>query len=147
MATLLRLQLESGNFPSSEGSLRDVLVQFCHGASGFLISFHSVKNAFPDLEAEIAVATERAEECVLTRRVLRKIPCFCHGLYGNALAVKGENMMKMLKIVYERDIRWDESTESEDIKYGLFTGLAGRAWAMAMAATGKQGIVLGYNDI
>jgi hypothetical protein len=67
MATLLRLQLESGNFPSSEGSLRDVLVQFCHGAPGFLISFHSVKNAFPDLEAEIAVATERAEECVDTR--------------------------------------------------------------------------------
>jgi hypothetical protein len=47
-------------------------------------------------------------------------------------------MMKMLKIVYERDIRWDESTESEDIKYGLFIGLAGRAWAWAMAVTGKK---------
>jgi len=55
--------------------------------------------------------------------------------------------MKMLRVVYAGDIEWPESTENEDERFGLFTGLAGRAWAMALAATGKHGIVLGYNDV
>jgi len=60
--------------------------------------------------------------------------------------MKQEDMMKMLRVVYAGDIE-PESTENEDERFGLFTGLAGRAWAMALAATGKHGIVLGYNDV
>jgi len=147
LSSLLRRQLASGNFPTYPTSSRDLLVQFCHGAPGVLVSFHSLRSHFPNLQSEISEAVERGERCVLERGLLRKTPCLCHGVYGNALAMNQEDMMKMLRVVYARDIEWAESKENEDEKFGLFTGLAGRAWAMAMAATGKHGIVLGYNDV
>lgn len=144
----LRTQLRSGNYPSSRGSsLRDELVQFCHGSPGFLISLHSLAPYFPELRDQIATVVENGTRCVIERGVLRKSPCLCHGVYGNALSLPYNDMCKFLKLTCEDVIWWAEEQDDSDKRFGLYTGEGGRAWVMALAAMGLHGIVLGYNDI
>ena len=50
----LHLQFESGNWPSSSGNSakRDELVQFCHGAPGFVISLLALRKAILVMKAD-----------------------------------------------------------------------------------------------
>ena len=150
LMSLLTTQLPSGNFPSSTQSSRnDILVQFCHGAPGFLISLRSLLPHFPHLRQDIMSAIANAERCVLERGVLRKSPSLCHGLYGNALSLGRSDMLKMLRLSCPNAHEWfeDDDDDDDDEKFGLQTGEAGRCWAMAIAASGRDGSILGYNDI
>ena len=147
LANLLRTQYTSGNFSSSStSSHNDVLVQFCHGAPGFLVSLRSLLPYFPDLRPEITSAIQKAEQCVLERGVLTKFPCLCHGVYGNALSLPSHDMLKFLKLTCQGGMKWDDE-EDPDEGFGLFTGEGGRSWAMAIAAKQKEATVLGFNDL
>ena len=146
LQNLLETQLPSGNFPSSrDSSHKDILVQFCHGAPGFIISFYSLLPHFPELTKPLQSAIQKAEKCVLERGILTKNPCLCHGVYGNALALGEVDMSKFLKLCCEGGLTWDGNEDDEN--FGLFTGQAGRSWAMAIAAKRMKGIMLGYNDL
>ena len=84
---LLELQVEDGNWPSSERreASSSRLTQFCHGAPGFIMSLRSLRPFFPGLQARIDEAVQKGCECVWSKGLLRKEPSLCHGIFGNAL--------------------------------------------------------------
>lgn len=86
---LLDLQATDGNWPSSERKLREgktpKLVQWCHGAPGFIYSLRVLRPHFPDLKKEIDRALGKAEEIIWRHGLLTKEPSLCHGILGNAL--------------------------------------------------------------
>lgn len=82
---LLASQLPNGNWPSSVGRTDASLVQFCHGAPGFLHSLATLRSYFPGLRQAIDASVERARGCVWREGLLRKEPSLCHGILGNAL--------------------------------------------------------------
>lgn len=85
LEALLAAQFESGNWPSSVENGADKLVQWCHGAAGFVVSLVAVREYFPQLGVDIDTAVERARECIWKRGLLRKEPSLCHGILGNGL--------------------------------------------------------------
>ncbi|KAK3323068.1 hypothetical protein B0H66DRAFT_219260 [Apodospora peruviana] len=85
---LLDMQLPDGNWPSAEGhGLGKGLVQFCHGAPGFIVSLLSLRPFFPALQERIDAAVKKARECVWNEGLLKKEPSLCHGIFGNALTL------------------------------------------------------------
>ncbi|KAK0711810.1 hypothetical protein B0H67DRAFT_492623 [Lasiosphaeris hirsuta] len=86
---LLNMQLLDGNWPSAEGTGQNGkgLVQFCHGAPGFVTSLLSLRPHFPALQDRIDEAVRKGRECVWTEGLLKKEPNLCHGIFGNALTL------------------------------------------------------------
>lgn len=84
---LLDMQLPDGNWPSSEesGARGKGLVQFCHGAPGFVLSLTALRPCFPELHDRIDAAIQRGRECIRMQGLLKKEPSLCHGIFGNAL--------------------------------------------------------------
>lgn len=84
---LLGMQLDDGNWPSSEesGANGKGLVQFCHGAPGFMVSLWSLRPFFPGLTDKIDQAVENGRACIWSQGLLKKEPNLCHGIFGNAL--------------------------------------------------------------
>ncbi|ROT37657.1 abscisic acid ABA receptor [Sodiomyces alkalinus F11] len=94
---LLDLQFEDGNWPSSvqppppPGAGTTVkkkkkeLVQWCHGAPGFVLSLLSLRPFFPSLKHRIDAAIEKGRAITWDHGLLRKEPSLCHGILGNAL--------------------------------------------------------------
>jgi hypothetical protein len=150
LAALLSYQYESGNFPSSLPPGRDRLVQFCHGAPGVISSLLSLRPYFPDLHDRIDKVISRARSCVWERGLLTKEPCLCHGITGNALALKDEQFEHFMTYTTGHEIRSmakDGMLEKSADPSALWCGEAGRAWAWAVADLGLDKRFLGYNDI
>lgn len=93
MKELLALQ-SNGNWPSSEvdgeAGRRD-LVQWCHGAAGFIYSLEALRPHFPamrphhpDMRTQIDAAIADAKKLVWEKGLLTKEPSLCHGILGNA---------------------------------------------------------------
>jgi hypothetical protein len=85
---LLEMQLPDGNWPSSEesgGSGGKGLVQFCHGAPGFVLSLLAIGPHFPELGEQFDAAIAKGRECIWSQGLLKKEPSLCHGIFGNAL--------------------------------------------------------------
>jgi hypothetical protein len=129
---LLRLQDEEGNWPTVPG-VDQGLVQFCHGAPGFVVSLLAMKPYFKNLETEIDRAIERGRKCIWKKGVLKKEPNVCHGVLGNALALEGRQREHFLSLAtpeeLERALRegsWEKDVDGGE--WGLFWGEAGRAW-------------------
>ena len=81
LISLLHDQLESGNWKSSASSSHeDRLVQWCHGAPGFIPALITLKPLYPHLAAQIDVAIEKGRRCIWERGLLRKTPGLCHGM-------------------------------------------------------------------
>ena len=146
---LLDVQYQSGNFPSSSPiSDDDRLVQFCHGAPGFVISLVSLRPHFSSLRGRIDTALERGRDCIWDRGLLMKEPCLCHGIAGNALALDDtEKFEHLLYFMAEAQMAkaWDIKASGKD--EALYTGEAGRAWAWAVADRGLARTCIGYNDL
>lgn len=86
LAQVLDMQLPSGNWTSSDNSNeRSLLVQFCHGAPGFILSLVAIRRHFPALQQKIDEVVEKARQCVWREGLLVKEPSICHGIFGNAL--------------------------------------------------------------
>lgn len=87
LGRLLDLQQDDGNWPSSWGKTRPQggLVQVCHGAAGFVHSLLAIRGYFPSLQGRIDEAVRKGRECIWREGLLKKEPCLCHGIFGNAL--------------------------------------------------------------
>lgn len=85
LAQVLDTQLPNGNWPSSVGKESHPLVQFCHGAPGFLHSLVVLRQYFPGLQEKIDVAIRLGRRCIWKEGLLVKEPSICHGIFGNAL--------------------------------------------------------------
>ena len=77
---------KTGNYPSRYLERdRDDLVQFCHGAPGFVLMYVIAYEYFGDREF-LEAAKDATDRTVWTRGLLRKGSGLCHGISGNAYA-------------------------------------------------------------
>ncbi|KAL8872515.1 MAG: hypothetical protein Q9174_001872 [Haloplaca sp. 1 TL-2023] len=151
---VLASQDEHGNFPSSVGSSKNHLVQFCHGAPGVVLSLSRIRDFFdPDIQEAIDRAVVKARACIWKKGLLTKEPSLCHGVTGNALALEfpqAEHFMAHTTAeMLEKGKREGWYLEGSN-PYGLFCGEAGRAWGWAaMDPSHKLHPldILGYSDI
>lgn len=81
---LLALQQPDGNWTWGEREGKKPLVQWCHGAPGIVLSLVAARKFYPELEARIDEAIKRGRELVFAQGMLKKMPCLCHGIFGNA---------------------------------------------------------------
>jgi len=81
----LTLQLPNGNFPTPQippyPTEPDILVQWCHGAPGFMAVLTKGYLVFADIK--YLMAADKASDCVWERGILTKGLMLCHGVSGN----------------------------------------------------------------
>ncbi|KAH7157473.1 hypothetical protein B0J13DRAFT_541875 [Dactylonectria estremocensis] len=86
---LIELQAPDGNWPEGARSLKQgrtpSLVQWCHGAPGFIYSLLSLRPYFPLLQEQIDTAVTKGQGLIWRHGLLTKEPSLCHGIFGNAL--------------------------------------------------------------
>jgi lantibiotic modifying enzyme len=82
---LLAFQLPDGNWPTIAEKTESKLVQWCHGAPGFVLCLLSLRPFFPTLHEKIDAAIERGRACTWEKGLLKKEPSLCHGILSNAL--------------------------------------------------------------
>ncbi|KAJ3494482.1 hypothetical protein NLG97_g4051 [Lecanicillium saksenae] len=102
---LLALQFEDGNWPkfTDQGEESSSLVQFCHGAPGFMLSLQALRPYYPHLSTAFDKAIEKGTEVTWAKGLLRKEPALCHGVFGNALSLpRGEKRDHFLALVEPR---------------------------------------------
>lgn len=89
LENLMALQTADGNWPSSERKMKQgkapMLVQWCHGAPGFILSLQTLRPYFPQLHERIDEVVAKAQTLVWKHGLLTKEPSLCHGIFGNAL--------------------------------------------------------------
>lgn len=149
LQSLLELQDLEGNWPVIEGK-DNGLVQFCHGAPGFVFSLLAIRPHFPALHEKIDVAIPRGREIIWQRGLLTKEPNICHGITGNALALEARQCEHFLTLAtperIDRDIA--EGKFEKDIdQFGVLWGEAGRSWAWMAAWDGDYGKCILYTDV
>ena len=153
LQSLLDTQYHSGNLPSSTpiSADRDRLVQFCHGGPGFIICLRSLRSYFPDLESRIDNAIALAEADIWQRGLLTKVPCLCHGIASNALALSSEqqfnHFLSWMSTSSLEKHHWLDDAGHTDTFPALYTGEAGRAWVWAVADKGLPKTCIGFNDV
>ncbi|KAK8131636.1 hypothetical protein PG984_008074 [Apiospora sp. TS-2023a] len=130
----------------------DKLVQFCQGGPGFVQSLRSLRPYYPELDTKIALAISRAQAEIWRRGLLKKMPCLCHGIAGNALALDDQaQFLHFLSFMSTEEMA--ERGWLRDIELGrqdmasLFTGEAGRAWSWAVADRNLPKTCIGFNDV
>lgn len=152
----LSMQFSSCNFPSSSPPHSDELVQFCHGAPGFIISLSAIKEHYPtdkDFTKDIEEAIGKAQDTVWARGLLTKDPCLCHGIAGNALSFYDQErrdvfLSWMTSDVLEKN-NWLKEAGHTDKFASLYGGEAGRVWIWALAdkGLGSKGGCIGFSDV
>eukprot|EP01102_Stenamoeba_stenopodia_P016589 TRINITY_DN5814_c0_g1_i1.p1 TRINITY_DN5814_c0_g1~~TRINITY_DN5814_c0_g1_i1.p1 ORF type:complete len:284 (-),score=66.32 TRINITY_DN5814_c0_g1_i1:34-885(-) len=129
-------RLANGNYPTREGATKDTLLQFCHGATTFVLLFCKAAQLFADKELlEIA---EKSGDFIWERGVLIKGPGLCHGVAGNGYALLAlykatKKELYLLRALRFAQITWDEGFIKEvfelrkgpDYPYSLYEGWAG----------------------
>ncbi|ATY61060.1 Lanthionine synthetase [Cordyceps militaris] len=116
---LLSMQFEDGNWPKymDEGETESDIVQFCHGAPGFVISLQALRPYYPHLSAAFDHSIAKGVEITWAKGLLRKEPALCHGIMGNALALpRGEKRDHFLALVEPQAI--DEMKKKDPIAFG-----------------------------
>lgn len=129
---LLSLQFASGNFPSSVGSSSgDKLVQWCHGAPGWIYTLLAAYKTYND--KRYLEAAERCCEVAWQRGLLKKGYGLCHGAAGNAYAFlalfRHTHSQKYLYRAY-KFAEWccdygRHQCRKPDRPFSMFEGLAG----------------------
>ncbi|KAM3501182.1 hypothetical protein MY10362_005756 [Beauveria mimosiformis] len=78
---LLALQFDDGNWPKfmGEGETESDVVQFCHGAPGFVISLQALRPYYSHLSVALDEAIAKGIEITWAKGLLRKEPALCHG--------------------------------------------------------------------
>lgn len=156
---LLELQLPDGNWPSSARSLKEGknadLVQWCHGAAGFLQSLAVLRPYFPQLETRIDAAVEKGQSIVWRHGLLTKEPCLCHGIFGNALILpqgpEREHFLALATADAVEKVRRHDPNLYEPASYGhkasvLMTYLPSAAWTWAVCEAENPRMIM-YNDL
>lgn len=151
---LLASQLANGNWPSSVGGTDASLVQFCHGAPGFLHSLASLRSYFPGLRQQIDASAEEARSCVWREGLLRKEPSLCHGILGNALTLRSPERLHFLAMatpgaVAEAMMKDGAVFAPADYgnRYATISGYAlSLAWSWMVAGEPSPRFIF-YNDV
>ncbi|KAF3760533.1 hypothetical protein M406DRAFT_324359 [Cryphonectria parasitica EP155] len=152
---LLDLQVPSGNWPILAGRLDHLLVQFCHGAPGFVHSLLALRPHFPGLRAKIDMAIEKGQQCVWEEGLLVKQPSICHGIFGNALALprgpKRDHFLAVATPTKMSELKQKEKRLFEPADYGtkyaILTGyLPGASWAWLVSSDESPGLIY-YTDV
>jgi hypothetical protein len=141
LLSLINLQDAEGNWPVIEGKHSE-LVQFCHGAPGFVGSLIAIKSHFPTLHKQIDAAISRGRKITWEKGLLTKEPNFCHGSSGNSLALGSPQRGHFLCFATPERIEQglaDGAFEKDEDPYGTLWGEAGRAWVGWKFGTGKRG--------
>lgn len=142
MTRLLQLAaLPSGNMKSSIHSTRDKLVQWCHGAPGFvaLLLEYEAATTDPSLRAQYHDTAARALDCIWERGLLTKGGGICHGIAGNGYSFLAAfqkyrgTAQERSEHLYQATVFANEilalgpgqSCLGADAPYSLFEGLAG----------------------
>ncbi|KAB5558516.1 hypothetical protein GE09DRAFT_1119623 [Coniochaeta sp. 2T2.1] len=155
LAGLLDGQLGDGNWPSSEGHATASLVQFCHGAPGFVHALLSLREHFPNLGERIDEAVRKGRECIWVKGLLRKEPCLCHGISGNALALPSggqrEHFLAVATPERMSELRRHDQTLFEAADHGkpysLTTSYAPcAAWAYVVCRE-EPARMIAFNDV
>lgn len=121
----------TGNFLSSQGSNRDRLVQWCHGAPGFVHLFLQAYKVYQDKKYLDLALT--AADIVWERGLLEKGYSICHGVSGNSYSFLAlYKVTKDIKHLYRAACFADWCTDhpkkegmKPDRPYSLFEGIAG----------------------
>ncbi|XP_074308473.1 lanC-like protein GCL1 [Silene latifolia] len=126
---------KSGNYPSSEGNPRDVLVQWSHGATAMAITLCKASQIFPN-EREFRDGAIEAGEVVWKSGLVKKVG-LADGVAGNAYAFLSLHRLTGDEIYVERakafaSFLYHNGHElvgsdpgGSDHSYSLFLGLAG----------------------
>jgi Lanthionine synthetase C-like protein len=148
---LLNEQCADGNWPARlDNPEKHDLVQFCHGAPGFVVSLLALgnKGLFPEELRRMDDVIGKGRKAIWERGLLMKEPCLCHGVTGNAMALSGEQREHYLAhttqaIVsdWQRERVYMQSLEP----WGLYGGLAGRAWGFMVSMREKEGRSWGHS--
>jgi len=132
-------------------------VQLCHGAPGFVTSLLAIRQHFaPALQAKMDTAVAKARACIWKEGMLRKEPCLCHGIFGNALTLpQGPQRDHFLGVAkpttFSQMKKADETgTLFERADYGrpystLTSYGPSAAWAWLVCRQQNPGIIA-YND-
>ncbi|KAK3002414.1 hypothetical protein RJ639_021275 [Escallonia herrerae] len=128
----------SGNYPSSEGSLRDNLVEWSHGAGGITITNCKASQVFPS-DRELRNAAIEGGEVVWKSGLVKKVG-LADGASGNAYAflslyrLTGESIYEerakaFASFLYHnaRELIMVTGSSGADHAYSLFKGHAGAA--------------------
>ncbi|TVY87711.1 LanC-like protein-like protein [Lachnellula willkommii] len=146
---LLALQGEEGNWPVIEG--KEIgLIQFCHGAPGFVLSLLATRSHFPTLHTAIDAAVARARNLIWEKGLLTKEPNICHGILGNGLALDARQREHFFCLATPDRIQEglaDGAFEKDWEPFGVLWGEAGRAWAWMEIWDGSEGKCLLYTDV
>ena len=149
LLSLLKLQGEEGNWPVIEG--KEIgLVQFCHGAPGFILSLLAMRPYFPKLHSEIDTSIELGRNLIWERGLLTKEPNICHGITGNALALERSHRNHFLCLATPERIDLgvaDGRFEKDADPFGLLWGEGGRAWVWMAVSSGEEGRLVLYTDV
>lgn len=151
---LLASQLPGGNWPTSVGKTDASLVQFCHGAPGFLHSLPLLRPYFPGLQQEIDASVEQARACVWREGLLRKEPSLCHGTFGNALTLRGPERLHLLATATPGAIAGSREKDGAMFapadygnRYSTIAGYApSAAWSWIVAGEPSPRLIF-YNDV
>ncbi|KAJ4316905.1 hypothetical protein N0V84_007629 [Fusarium piperis] len=156
---LLELQLPDGNWPSSARNLKEGrsanLVQWCHGAPGFLYSLTSLRPYFPHLQDRIDSAVEKGQSIIWRHGLLTKEPCLCHGIFGNALVLprgpSREHFLALATADAVEKVRRHDPNLFENASYGhkasvLMNYLPSAAWTWAVCEQECPRLIM-YNDL
>ncbi|KAK3331592.1 hypothetical protein B0T19DRAFT_83401 [Cercophora scortea] len=160
---LLSLQGPDGNWPSADGHgvpgrSGKGLVQFCHGAPGFVTSLLSLREYFDEeLQGKIDEAVRRGRENIWAEGLLRKEPSLCHGIFGNALTLPlGPKRDHFLAVAVPENVAHLKSTDEtgclfERADYGRSYSTStsytpSAVWTWLVCGEENPGF-FGYNDI
>ena len=99
----------------------------------------------------MSIACEKAREVTFNKGLLTKEPNLCHGSTGNALALlSSQRELFMAFTTTETILKGKQEgwyVESDD-PYGLFCGMAGRAWLWALFDSQTDNVpMIAYDDV
>ncbi|KAF7553991.1 hypothetical protein G7Z17_g3235 [Cylindrodendrum hubeiense] len=156
---LLELQTPDGNWPDGARSLKEgrtpSLVQWCHGAPGFIYSLLSLRPYFPLLHEQIDTAIEKGQELIWRHGLLTKEPSLCHGIFGNALVLprgpRREHFLALATANAVDKVKRHDPQLFEPAAYGkksavLLNYLPSAAWTWAVCEQEAPGLIM-YNDL
>ncbi|KAH6605597.1 hypothetical protein Trco_004750, partial [Trichoderma cornu-damae] len=157
LRALLSLQVD-GNWPIGKGldeTRHPRLMQWCHGAPGFVVSLHAIRPHFPELRDQIDVAIAEGEEAIWKLGLLRKEPSLCHGLFGNALNLprgpRREHFLSLATVEAIGKARSADPKVFQPADYGrdmalLFKYHSSAAWAWAVCEWENPPLIA-YTDV
>lgn len=99
-------RMPSGNFPSSIGSHKDRLVQWCHGSPGIEFMFAEAAQVFTDARDHYKELAKECAEFTWKYGLLKKGGGLCHGIAGNAYTFVNYHRLSQDPIWWTRVLRY-----------------------------------------